>query len=67
MQVLRNNDSMRNQLPCFVRLKSLKLDVLFATISTERIIEMVAYLLQDSPPLIAIDIVRNADLVTFRY
>jgi len=67
MQVLRNNDSMRNQLPCFVRLKSMKVYVRFVTISNEGIIEMVAYLLQDSPPLVAIDIVRNADLITFRY
>lgn len=67
LMVLRNNDSMRNQLPCFVRLKSFKLDVSDVTISNERIIEMVAYLLQDSPPLVAIDIIRNADLITFRF
>jgi len=67
MQVLRNNDSMRNQLPCFVRLKTLKLDVGHVTIYKEKIIEMVAYLLQDSPPLVTIHIGRKAGIVTFRY
>jgi len=58
---------MKHQIPCFVRLKSLKLDVGHVTIYKEKIIEMVAYLLQDSPPLVTIGIGRKAEIVAFRY
>ena len=46
MQALKNNGSMRTQLPNFVKLKV----VSYPWICDDRVREMVTYLLQNSPP-----------------
>jgi hypothetical protein len=53
MQALKNNGSMRVQLPSFVKLKSLKVELpqsLKICDNDEIVREMVTYLLQNSPP-----------------
>jgi hypothetical protein len=61
MQALKNNGSMRTQLPNFVKLKSLKV-VSYPWICDDRVREMVTYLLQNSPPPATFVISQDADL-----
>ncbi|WJX81046.1 hypothetical protein P8452_63976 [Trifolium repens] len=48
-RLLRNNGSIRTQVPSFIKLKSLKVES-YPWISDESVREMVTYLLQSSPP-----------------
>jgi hypothetical protein len=60
MQLLRNNGSIRTQVPSFIELKSLKVES-YPWISDESVREMVTYLLQSSPPPPTIVISRVKD------
>ncbi|CAJ2661099.1 unnamed protein product [Trifolium pratense] len=57
VNILKNNSSMRAQLPSFVKLKSLKVDANYPWKCNKRIREMVSYLLQNSPPPATFDII----------
>ncbi|WJX74771.1 hypothetical protein P8452_58387 [Trifolium repens] len=61
VDALKNNGSMRTQLPNFVKLKSLKV-VSYPWICDDRAREMVTYLLQNSPPPATFVISQDADL-----
>ncbi|WJX74470.1 hypothetical protein P8452_58119 [Trifolium repens] len=61
VDALKNNGSMRTQLPNFVKLKSLKV-VSYPWICDDRVREMVTYLLQNSPPPATFVISQDADL-----
>jgi hypothetical protein len=61
MQVLKNNGSMRTQIPNFVKLKSLKVES-YPWICDETVREMVTYLLQSSPPPATFVISQSVDL-----
>ncbi|CAJ2661100.1 unnamed protein product [Trifolium pratense] len=56
LMILKNNSSMRAQLPSFVKLKSLKVEA-YPWKCDDRIREMVSYLLQNSPPPATFDII----------
>jgi hypothetical protein len=64
MQALKNNGSMRVQLPSFVKLKSLKVELpqsLKICDNDEIVREMVIYLLQNSPPPATFIISKQVD------
>ncbi|XP_045788947.1 F-box/LRR-repeat protein At4g14103-like [Trifolium pratense] len=59
LSVLKNNGLVKNQPPCFVRLKSLKVELRCdSKISSEEVRGMVNYLLQNSPQ-IKVDIIKQ--------